>query len=137
MERLGYEFGTILVTFADISYFASQTCINSIRDTFLVSKKKGWQSLYIQVQSFYLILRCQNNAQVFMTNPCFLKMGLNVTWNVVNRFFEKNMDLSKKIVCCFASLALYIFLKQPCMNVRYFFVNCALFWFWGYAKETS
>ena len=47
------------------------------------------------------------------------------------------MNLSKKLVCYFASLVLYIFLKQPCMNVRYFVVNCALFWFWGYARETS
>ena len=38
-------------------------------------------------------------------------------------FFEENMDLSKKIVCCFVALVLYIFLKQPCMNVRYFIVN--------------
>ena len=30
------------------------------------------------------------------------------------QFFEENMDLSKKRVCCFASLVLHIFLKQPC-----------------------
>ena len=36
VERLGYEFGTVLVTFVDISYFASQICINSMRDTFLI-----------------------------------------------------------------------------------------------------
>ena len=41
LERLGYEFGTVLVTFVGISYFASQICINSTRDTFLVSKKKA------------------------------------------------------------------------------------------------
>ena len=40
LERIGYEFGTVLVTFVGISYFASQICINSTRDTFLVSKKK-------------------------------------------------------------------------------------------------
>ena len=39
LERIGYEFGTVLVTFVGISYFASQICINSTRDTFLVSKK--------------------------------------------------------------------------------------------------
>ena len=37
----------------------------------------------------------------------------------------------------FASSVLYIFLKQPCMNIWYVVVNCALFWFWGYARETS
>ena len=46
VERLGYEFGTILVTFVGISYFALQICINPTRDTFLVSKK-SCQSLYI------------------------------------------------------------------------------------------
>ena len=71
-----------------------------------------------------------------MANPCFLKMGLNITWNVVNSFLKKTLICRKKLVCCFTSLVLYIFLKQPCMNVRYFVVNCALFWFWGYARET-
>ena len=42
------------------------------------------------------------------------------------QFFEENMDLSKKLVCYFASLVLYIFLKQSCMNVQYFVVLCAL-----------
>ena len=67
----------------------------------------------------------------------FSKDGLKCHLKRRKQFFEENMDLSKKIVCCFASLVLYIFLKQPCMNVRYFVVNCALFWFWGYARETS
>ena len=39
VERLGCEFGTILVTSGGISYFASQICIDSTRDTFLFSKK--------------------------------------------------------------------------------------------------
>ena len=34
-------------------------------------------------------------------------------------FFYENMDLSKKLLRCFASLSLYIFLRQICMNVRY------------------
>ena len=46
------------------------------------------------------------------------------------------MDLSKKIVYCFTSLVLYIFLKQTCINVQYFVLNYALLWFWGYARET-
>ena len=41
VERLGYQSGTLLVTFVDISYFASQICINPTWDTFLVSKKKA------------------------------------------------------------------------------------------------
>ena len=38
------------------------------------------------------------------------------------------MDLSKKLVCYFASISLYIFLKQPCMNVPYFELT------WWYAS---
>ena len=36
VERLGYKFATILVTFVCISYFDSQILINPTRDTFLV-----------------------------------------------------------------------------------------------------
>ena len=57
----------------------------------------------------------------------FTKDGLKYHLKRRKQFFEENMDSSKKIVCCFASLDLYIFLKQPCMNVRYFVVNCVLF----------
>ena len=47
VERLGFEFGTILVTFLCISYFASQICINPTRDTLLVSKKKLTKFVHI------------------------------------------------------------------------------------------
>ena len=48
VERLGYEFASMLVTFVWISYFSSQIYINPTRDTFLISRgKKSWQSLYI------------------------------------------------------------------------------------------
>ena len=57
----------------------------------------------------------------------FSEDGLKCHLKRRKQFFEENMDLSKKIVRGFASLVLYIFLKQPCMNVRYFAVNCALF----------
>ena len=57
----------------------------------------------------------------------FSEGGLNYHLKRRKQFFEENMDWSKKLVCCFASLVLYIFLKQPCMNVRYFVVNYALF----------
>ena len=47
VERLGYEFATMFVTFVCISYFASQICFNLTRDTFLVSREnKRWQSLH-------------------------------------------------------------------------------------------
>ena len=77
VERLGYGFGTILVTSVGISYFASQICMNSTRDTFIVSKKKLTKYVHISsIISSYL--KIQNNAQVFMRNPCFLRVGLNV-----------------------------------------------------------
>ena len=57
----------------------------------------------------------------------FSKDGLKCHLKRHKQFFEENMDLSKKIACYFASLVLYIFLKQPCMNARYFVVNCAFF----------
>ena len=72
-----------------------------------------------------------------MANPMFSKDGLKCHLKRRKQFFEENMNLSKKHVCYFASLVLYIFLKQSCMNVRYFAVNCALFWFWSYAREIS
>ena len=53
----------------------------------------------------------------------FSKAGLKCHLKRRKQSFEENMDLSKTIVCCFASLVLYIFLKQPFMNVRYFVVN--------------
>ena len=47
VERLGYEFATMFVTFVCISYFASQICFNLTRDTILVSREnKRWQSLH-------------------------------------------------------------------------------------------
>ena len=56
----------------------------------------------------------------------FSEDGLKYHLERRKQFFEENMDLSKKLVFCLASLVLYIFLKQPCMNVRYIVVNCAL-----------
>ena len=40
VERLGYEFASMLVTFVWISYFSSQIYINPTRDTFLISRGK-------------------------------------------------------------------------------------------------
>ena len=40
VERLGYEFATIFVTFVCISYFTLQICVHLTRDTFLVSREK-------------------------------------------------------------------------------------------------
>ena len=57
----------------------------------------------------------------------FSEDGLKCHLKRHKQFFEENMDLSKKLVCCFASLVLYIFLKQPCMNVQDFVVNFAHF----------
>ena len=55
MEGLGYEFGTMLVASVGISNFASQICINSTRDTFLVSKKKLTKFVHISsIISAYL-----------------------------------------------------------------------------------
>ena len=57
----------------------------------------------------------------------FSEGGLKCHLKRRKQFFGENMDLSKKHKCCFASLVSYIFLKQTCMNVRYFVVNYALF----------
>ena len=57
----------------------------------------------------------------------FSEGGLKCHLKRRKQFFEENMDLSKKLVCRIASLVLHVFLKQPCMSVRYFVVNCALF----------
>ena len=56
----------------------------------------------------------------------FSEDGLKCHLKRRKQFFEENTDLSKKNRG-FANLVLYIFLKQPCMNVRYFVVHCALF----------
>ena len=45
----------------------------------------------------------------------FSKDGLKCHLKRRKQFFEENMGLSKKVVCCFDSLVLYIFLKQPCI----------------------
>ena len=45
----------------------------------------------------------------------FSKDGLKCHLKRRKQFFEENMGLSKKIVCCFDSLVLHIFLKQPCI----------------------
>ena len=45
----------------------------------------------------------------------FSKDGLRCHLKCRKQFFEENMGLSKKVVCCFDSLVLYIFLKQPCI----------------------
>ena len=56
----------------------------------------------------------------------FSEGGLKCHLKRRKQFFEENMDLSKKLVYCFASLVLHIFLKQPCMNVQHFVVDYAL-----------
>ena len=85
VERLGYQFGTILVTFVGIPYFALQICINPTRDIFLPR---------------------------FYDKSMFSKDGLKCHLKRCKQFFEENMDLSKKLVCCFASLVLYIFFER-------------------------
>ena len=126
VKRLGYEFGTVLVTFVSISYFASQICINSTWDTFLVSKKKLTKFIHMSaIISSYL--KMSNKCTSFYDKCMFSEDGLKCHLKRRKQFFEENVDLLKKLVCCFASLILYIFLKQPRMNVRYFFVNCVLF----------
>ena len=134
MKRLGYEFGTVLVTFVRISYFALQICINSTWDTFLVSTKKLTKFIHISaiIPSY---LKISNKCTSFYDKCMFSEDGLKCRLKRHKQFFEENMDLL--LVCCFASLVLYIFLKQSRMNVWYFVVNCALFWFWCYARETS
>ena len=98
VERLGCEFGTILVTSGGISYFASQICIDSTRDTFLFSKKTKLTKFVHISSGFY-------------DKSMFSEDGLKCHLKRCKQFFEENMDLSKKLVCCFASLVLYIFLK--------------------------
>ena len=50
----------------------------------------------------------------------FSKDGLKCYLKRPQQFLEENMDLSKKNMCCFASLVLYIFLKQPYNHVWVF-----------------
>ena len=57
----------------------------------------------------------------------FYEDGLKCHLKHCKQFFEENKDLLKKLVYCVASLVLHIFLKEPCMNVQYFVINCALF----------
>ena len=77
--------------------------------------KKGWQSLYIQIQLFHLA----NNF--FFGKSMFSDDGLKCHPKRRKQFFFwENMDFSKKLVCYFARLNFNIFLKQRCMNVRYF-----------------
>ena len=126
MERLGFEFGTILVTSVGTSYFVSQTCINSTRDTFLVSKKKLTKFVHISsIISCYL--KMSKECTSFYDKSMFSEDGLKCHLKRHKQFFEENMELSEKLACCFANLVLYIFSKQPCMNAPYFVVNCALF----------
>ena len=54
----------------------------------------------------------------------FSEGGLKCHLKRRKQFFEKNMDLSKKLVCCFASLVLYIFLKQPCIIDECSILSC-------------
>ena len=71
VERPGYEFDAMLVTFVCILYFASQICINPTRDTFLISRgekkltKSGYTSSVIP----------SGKIKFFLTNSCFLRMG--------------------------------------------------------------
>ena len=46
-----------------------------------------------------------------MANPMFSKDGLKCHLKRRKQFFEENMNFSKKHVCYFASLVLYIFLN--------------------------
>ena len=111
VERLGYEFATMLVTFVCILYFALQICINPTRDIFLISWGKKKASKMCIYKFNYSIW--QN--EVFFVKFMFSEVGLKCHSKHCRQFFYENMDLSKKLVCYFASLILYI-----CMNVWYF-----------------
>ena len=138
MERLGYEFTSMLVKFVCISYFASQIYINPTRDIFLVSQeKKSWLSLYIQVQLLHLTLNWQTNTQSFSTNPCFLRMGWDVTRNIVYSLSRKQGFVEKTCVL-FCQFKFVYFLETTMyeclilwiyMMVRIsLVVNSVLFW---------
>ena len=43
------------------------------------------------------------------------------------QFFEENMDLSKKLVCCFAGLVFVYFLETTMYECSILVANCALF----------
>ena len=49
----------------------------------------------------------------------FSEDGLKCHMKRRKQFFKENMDMLKKM-CYFASLSLYISLKQPWMNGQYF-----------------
>ena len=51
VERLGYEFVVMLVTFVCILYFALQICINPTRDTFLISRWKKKLTKFVYTSS--------------------------------------------------------------------------------------
>ena len=57
--------------------------------------KKSWQSLYIEVQSFNLILNWENSTQFFSTNPCFLWICWSDKRNAVNSFLRKHGFVEK------------------------------------------
>ena len=119
VDRLGYEFAAILVTFV---------CFSSISSFWVANLHQSYQGhiprlTRKKVRSFDLILNWQNNTQVvfFLANPYFL---------ILRKFFKKTW-ICRKNLCYFASLSLYIFLKQPCMNVPYFELT------WWYASIFS
>ena len=125
VERLGYEFGTVLVTFVGISYFTSQFAL-ILPGTNSSSQKKKLTK-FVDISSIIAsYLKMSKYHTSFYDKFMFSKDWLKCHLKRCKQFFEENMNLSKKRVCCFASLVLCIFLKQPCMNVRYF-VNCMLF----------
>ena len=99
------------------------------RDLIYVYLKK-YLALYV------VRLGCKFAAMLF-TFVCILQLASHICINptadafLVSRveyhpkrrkqfFFWENMDFSKKLVCYFARLNFNIFLKQRCMNVRYF-----------------
>ena len=110
VERLGCEFATMLVTLICISYFASQNFALILPGTYSLSHgggKKQTEFVYVSsIVSSYLKLAKLHTG--FSTNTCFLRMG----YPKCKQFFKENMDFLKKKNVFFASLSLYISLKQ-------------------------
>ena len=76
MERLGYEFASMLVTLVCISYFASQKFALILPGTYSLSHEKKKLTKFVYVSSIipsYLKLAKLHTG--FSANPCFLRMG--------------------------------------------------------------
>ena len=127
MERLGYEFASMLVTLVCISYFASQKFALILPGTYSSShKEKKADKVCICKFNHSILSETGKFTHRFFYKPMFSEDGLKCHPKRRRQVFFKTWICRKKM-CYFVSLSLYISFSINTMICMNLVVNSVLF----------